>query len=94
VIEYNLDIATVDQLSKQELIDTINYLIINDFERLIYALYRIDVSERKIRDLLENRSDINAANLIADAIITRQSEKKIAKEKYKQTPPDTPEDRW
>ncbi|MFX6303950.1 hypothetical protein ABTF83_19770, partial [Acinetobacter baumannii] len=80
MIEYNLDIATVDQLSKQELIDTINYLIINDFERLIYALYRIDVSERKIRDLLENRSDINAANLIADAIITRQSEKKIAKE--------------
>ncbi|MCA6440530.1 MAG: hypothetical protein ACRC0I_07200 [Sediminibacterium sp.] len=94
MIEYNLDIATVDQLSKQELIDTINYLIINDFERLIYALYRIDVSERKIRDLLENRSDINAANLIADAIITRQSEKKIAKEKYKQAPPDTPEDRW
>ncbi len=94
MIEYNLDIATVDQLSKQELIDTINYLIINDFERLIYVLYRIDVSEHKIRDLLENRSDINAANLIADAIITRQSEKKIAKEKYTQAPPDKPEDSW
>lgn len=94
MIEYNLDIATVDQLSKQELIDTINYLINHDFEKLIYALYRIDVYEHKIRDLLENRTDINAAILIADAIIARQLEKKIAKEKYKQTPPDTPEDAW
>lgn len=94
MIEYNLDIATVDQLTKQELIDTINYLINHDFEKLIYALYRIDVYEHKIRNLLENRTDINAATLIADAIIARQLEKKIAREKYRQVPPDKPEDSW
>ncbi|MBX9732478.1 MAG: hypothetical protein K2X37_00300 [Chitinophagaceae bacterium] len=94
MIEYNLDIATVDQLTKQELIDTINYLINHDFEKLIYALYRIDVYEHKIRNLLENRTDINAATLIADAIIARQLEKKIAREKYRQVPPDKPEDAW
>ncbi|MEN9600311.1 MAG: hypothetical protein RL596_2635 [Bacteroidota bacterium] len=94
MIEYNLDIATVDALSKAELIHTIDYLIANDFEKLVYALYRIDVNEAKIRDFLFNRADEHSAALIADAIIARQVEKKIAKEKYKQAPPANPEEQW
>ena len=42
MIQYNLDIATVDQLNRDELIQTINYLIINDFEKLIYDNKIID----------------------------------------------------
>ncbi len=94
MIEYNLDIATVDQLNRDELIQTVNYLIVHDFEKLIYALYRIDVDEAKMKYLLETRTDINAAVLIADAIIERQIEKKLAREKYKQPKPDSPEETW
>ncbi len=94
MIQYNLDIATVDQLDRNDLINTINYLIINDFEKLIYALYRIDVSEAKIKNLLINKSDTSAAELIADAIIERQLEKKESKEKYKQPKPNNIEDAW
>lgn len=94
MIEYNLDIATVDQLSKAELIDTINHLILHDFERLIYVLYRIDVSEHKIKYLLENKAGNDAAMLIAEAILARQAEKRIAKEQYKQAPPTKEEDAW
>jgi hypothetical protein len=94
MIEYNLDIATVDQLSKAELVYTIEYLIAHDFERLIYALYRIDVNEKKIKALLESNTNVNTAVLLADAIIERQEEKKIAREKYKQAPPDGDEGRW
>jgi hypothetical protein len=94
MIEYNLDIATVDQLNRDELIQTVNYLIVHNFEKLIYALYRIDVDEAKIKYLLETRTDTNAAILIADAIIQRQIEKKLAREKYKQPKPDESEDVW
>ena len=94
MIQYNLDITTVDELNRNELINTINYLIINDFEKLIYALYRIDVSEVKIKNLLINKSDTSAAELIAEAIIERQLEKKASKEKYKQPKPNNIEDAW
>ena len=94
MIQYNLDIATVDELNRNELINTINYLIINDFEKLIYSLYRIDVSEVKIKNLLINKSDTSAAELIADAVIERQLEKKASKEKYKQPKPNNIEDAW
>ena len=94
MIEYNLDIATVDQLNRDELINTVNYLIIHDFQKLIYALYRIDVDEAKIKYLLETRKDTNAAILIADAILQRQIEKKLAKEKHKQPKPNATEDAW
>jgi hypothetical protein len=57
-------------------------------------LYRIDVDEAKIKYLLETRTDTNAAILIADAIIQRQIEKKLAREKYKQPKPDESEDAW
>lgn len=94
MIQFNLDIATVDQLNRAELINTINYFIINDFEKLIYVLYRVDVSEAKIKHLLINKSETSAAELIADAIIERQIEKKESKEKYKQTKPNNSEDAW
>ncbi len=94
MIEYNLDIATVDQLNRDELIATVEYLIANNFERLIYALYRIDVSEAKIKSLIETNTNASTAALIADAIIERQLEKKIAREKYQQPKPESGTELW
>lgn len=72
----------------------INHLINTDFERLIYLLYRIDVSESKIKNLLEGKHDMNAAELIAQAIIDRQIEKIEARKKFtKQTDIDE-QDKW
>lgn len=94
MIEYNLDIATVDQLNRDELIATVEYLIANNFERLIYALYRIDVSEAKIKSLIETNTSTNTATLIADAIIERQLEKKVAREKYQQPKRESDTELW
>jgi exo-beta-1,3-glucanase (GH17 family) len=72
----------------------INHLINNDFEKLVFLLYRIDVSEQKIKTLLENTSALNAGELITEAIIERIEEKKAAREKYKQTGEISEEEKW
>lgn len=82
--EHNIDIATFEQLNRQDLINTINDLILSDFEKLVFVLYRIDVNEAKIKSLLATKTDTNAAELIADAIIERINQKKAAKEIFKQ----------
>ncbi len=72
----------------------INHLINNDFEKLVFLLYRIDVSEQKIKTLLDNTSALNAGKLIAEAIIERIEEKKVAREKYKQIGEISEEEKW
>ena len=82
--EHNIDIAAFEQLNRQDLVNTINDLILHDFEKLVFVLYRIDVNEAKIKSLLATKTDTNAAELIADAIIERINQKKAAKEIFKQ----------
>ena len=79
---------------KQDFIAYINHLVDTDFEKLIYLLYRIDVNENKIKNLLEGKSDINAGELIAHAIIERQMEKIDTRKKYKQEQDINEEDKW
>ncbi|MBX2932223.1 MAG: hypothetical protein KF781_09785 [Chitinophagaceae bacterium] len=89
-----LDITIIEQFSKEDLVIFIKHLMSTDFEKLVFLLYRIDVHENKVKQLL-NTSTINSEELIAQAIIDRLAEKKITKEKYKQMKQDIDEeDRW
>ena len=73
----------------------INHLIDKDFEKLVFILYRIDVDEDLIKELLLHRGNENAGELIADAIIKRQLQKVETREKYKETSTDIPDDeKW
>ncbi len=72
----------------------INHLINTDFEKLVFLLYRIDVSEKKIKALLDNTSSSNAGELITQAIIERLEEKKASREKYKQTGEIPEDEKW
>src|SRR6188768_4566960 len=53
----------------------INQLIQTDFQKLITLLYRIDVSELKLRDLLKQHPEEEAGSIIATLIIERQAQK-------------------
>ncbi len=79
---------------KQTFIAYINHLVDTDFEKLIYLLYRIDVNENKIKQLLEGKSDASAGELIANAIIERQVEKVESRKKYKQEQDIDHEEKW
>ncbi len=78
-----------------ELAAFINHLINTDFEKLVFLLYRIDVRESTIKQLLALPSSSNAGELIADAIIARQSEKIDSRKQFKQATDNIAEDdKW
>ena len=41
---------------RKQIVDQINYLIEKDFQRLVSILYRLDVSEEKLREALNLNS--------------------------------------
>jgi Uri superfamily endonuclease len=83
--DLQIDLATKISLEKikEKLVAHIDYLINNNFEELINILYRVDVSEAKLKTLLKENSDSIAANTIADLIIERQLQKIKTREQFK-----------
>ncbi|MCO5260271.1 MAG: hypothetical protein M9916_09025 [Crocinitomicaceae bacterium] len=67
-----------------ELCEYLNHLIDTDFNQLVSILYRIDVSEQKVRLALANApQNKGAGEIIADLIINREIQKQEWREKYK-----------
>ena len=77
-----------------ELAAFVNHLINTDFEKLVFLLYRIDVSETTIKQLLALPSSSNAGELIADTIIKRQAEKIESRQQFKPFINIAEEDKW
>lgn len=80
---------------EEQLTQHINHLINTDFEKLVYYLYRIDVNEAKMKQLLQQQQGENAAQLIARLIIDRQLQK--IKSRAEQKPSSTDDEgaeRW
>jgi hypothetical protein len=73
---------SMDEL-KEQLTQYINQLINTDFEKLIFYLYRIDVHEEKMKQLLQKQEGENAAALIAQLIIDRQLQKIKSRAEFK-----------
>ena len=59
----------------EDLASEINQLILTNFERLVQLLYRIDVSETKLKTLLKENPDKDAGKLIALLMAERQLQK-------------------
>jgi hypothetical protein len=73
----------------------INDLILVNFERLIQLLYRIDVSEQRLKQLLKDHPEQDAGLLIAGLIIERQAQKKKFMQEFSINDADVPEEeRW
>ena len=92
--EIIIKIASFFQLQKV-LSEQINFLITNNFSSLIAVLYRLDISEKKLRMLLANNADKNAGDIIADLIIERQLQKIELRKTFKVENDQISEDeRW
>lgn len=79
------------------LTDEVNRLLLQDFDRLIAILYRVDVDELKLKQLLKERPEEDAAKIIVMLLIERQ-EQKIRTRKEFNTPEETDniseDERW
>ena len=87
-VNKELAIALSDNISMEELRSQlaiyVNHLVLHNFEQLVSLLYRIDVSEAKIKSFLSRQTDENAGDIIASLIIERQLQKIKSREQFKQ----------
>ena len=60
---------------KERICEIVNDLIANDFNQLVQFLYHVDVNEDKLKKLLHDNPQTDAAILITDLLIERQVEK-------------------
>ena len=67
---------------REVLVKTFEYLVEDDFQKLVQVLYRADVDQYKLKDLLENTEGKTTAEIIADAYIERQKAKVATWKKY------------
>ncbi|MGN7985969.1 hypothetical protein ACTJKC_01440 [Pedobacter sp. 22226] len=84
IISKDFDIP--DTLSESQLrdamVDAFTYLIDTDFPKLIQILYKADVDQYKLKELLETVEGLSSAEVIADAYIARQKAKIETWKKY------------
>jgi hypothetical protein len=74
-----INLQSLEKLDTPNLESTINELIKNDFSRLVQILYRIDVSEAKLKNILSENPNEDAGKLIAQVIIERLAATKKAR---------------
>ncbi|MFA9205661.1 MAG: hypothetical protein ACEQR6_03175 [Burkholderiaceae bacterium] len=82
-----LNLLTLEKLTSSDLETIINDLIKEDFSKLVQMLYRIDVSEAKLKNILQANPNENAGKLIAQVVIERLSATKKARESFSTKPP-------
>ncbi len=97
-IRQSLNIDLPDDITfevlKQTLSAHINQLIQSDFEKLVSLLYRIDISEPKLKHLLKENKGEDAGNTIAELIIERQLQKIESRKKSTGNENISDEEKW
>jgi len=74
--------SELEQLGPSDLIAYINDCIQHDFNKLVQLLYRIDVSEEKLKYILQLNPNEDAAKLIAAVIVERLAATKAARASF------------
>lgn len=95
----NLAVVLPEDISLEEmqiqLAVYVNQLIQSDFQKLITLLYRIDVSETKLKQLLQQHPREDAGKIIAALIIERQLQKIQSRREFTQKNNDfTADEKW
>lgn len=79
----NADIKNLEEL-KEYLSVQVKILLEEKYNSLINILYRIDIDDRKIEEVLSNKKKENIPDLIAGLIIERQLQKIHYRKMYKE----------
>jgi hypothetical protein len=79
---------------QQQLEKQINYLINNDFNRLVQLLYTVDVEEQKLKAILQQQPHKDAAAIIAELMLARQLQKADTRRRFNRAEAFDDEERW
>ncbi|HTM90936.1 MAG TPA: hypothetical protein VL095_00850 [Flavisolibacter sp.] len=95
LLDLNRQLVAIQKAEmKEHLLLYINHLLVHDFNKLIQILYRVDVSEQKLKEILAANPQTDAAILITELLVQRQEEKIKAKEAFKPNNDIPEEDKW
>jgi hypothetical protein len=84
----------VEGLLYQHLLNEISRLIEKDFHAVVNILYRMDVSEEKIRLGLQLYPGRDAAEIITELVLERQAEKIRTRHLFNRDADIPDEDKW
>lgn len=80
---------------KKAIEQRINDLITNNFQQFIYVLYKVDVSENKLKKVLQENKQTDAAAIITNLIIERLQQKIDTRNHFKNNNETIPDDeKW
>ncbi|MFY0599105.1 MAG: hypothetical protein JXR03_05505 [Cyclobacteriaceae bacterium] len=82
--DFEIEISEDTSFEKlfSELNRVVKYKLDHDFSGLINVLYRIDIQENKLKEILERSNPTQISSLLTQAIIERQKQKVISRAKY------------
>lgn len=80
--DFDINENLTDNQLRETMIDAFAYLVDNDFPKLIQILYKADVDQYKLKELLETAEGRSSAEVIADAYMDRQMAKIETWKKY------------
>ncbi len=93
-MELSLPDAISYELLETLLAERLEILISHHFQQFVFLLYRIDVPENQIRDILDKDAGAGAYRKIAGLLIERQLQKIKSRETFRTAPPENEADRW
>ncbi|MGX5819909.1 hypothetical protein ACWKWU_17060 [Chitinophaga lutea] len=95
-LQENAGIAVPLRIRREELEERLaahlEYLTERDFQQFVLLLYKVDVSEKKVKEILAVEQYPGVFRSIARLIIERQEEKIRSREQYRQPPETLPDD--
>lgn len=83
-----------EQMDVAELAVHINRFITDDFSGLINLLYRLDISEAKLKKLLSEHPEEDAGRIIAELIVERQQQKLQARQQFHREENIPEDEKW
>ncbi|MXV37734.1 hypothetical protein GO491_03425 [Flavobacteriaceae bacterium Ap0902] len=84
LLHIKLDENQDDQKQFNAMVKHVDYLIQYDFNKLLNILYRVDVSEEKLKQALSENEKSKASVVISLLLIEREIQKRAFRAKYSQ----------
>ena len=88
----DINLLALEKLTTPDLESMINELIKTDFSKLVQLLYRIAVSEAKLKNILQAHPNEDAGKLIAEVVLERLAATKKARESFSTKAPSIADD--
>ncbi|NCI47678.1 hypothetical protein [Sediminibacterium soli] len=93
-MEPDNELLALEKRSPEQLAEFVNELIEKDFSQLVQLLYRLDVSEEKIKHALTENPASDAGTMIAALLIERMQQSRLAREAFRPDSEIPEEERW